>query len=89
MIDFKMYHSENPHIWEAFKKYSIKAMNKGFDHYSANGIFEQIRWHSKESGNDGYKINNIYRPDYARKMMAEFPHFKNFFRIRETKAIRS
>jgi hypothetical protein len=89
MIDFKKYDEKNPQIWEAFKKYSFQAKAKGFSHYSANGIFEVIRWHSGASAEGVYKVNNNYRPDYARKMMEEFPQFKGFFRVRELKASRN
>lgn len=88
MIDFKKYDSENPQIWEQFKKYSLKTKAKGFKNYSAKGIFEIIRWHTPTQGNDGFKVNNNYTADYARKMMAEFPEFEGFFYIRELKAIR-
>jgi len=90
MIDFKKYDEENPQIWEAFKKYSFIAKTKRkFKNYSANGIFEIIRWHTVVSPKDKYKMNNNFRPDYARKMMEEFPEFKGFFRVRELKAKRS
>ena len=90
MIDFKKYHEENPHIWEAFKKYSFKAKERGIKNYSANGIFEIIRWHTAIEAKDGkYKLGNNYRPDYARKMMEEFPEFEGFFRVRELKSART
>lgn len=90
MIDFKTYDKENPKIWLLFVKFALQAKHeKGFNHYSANGIFELIRWHTKESGNDGYKVNNNYRPDYARKMMKQFPEFEGFFRVRNLKASRN
>lgn len=89
MIDFHNYHSQNPHIWEAFKKYAFEAKEKGFTSYSANGIFEIIRWHTDIRARDTYKVNNNFRPDYARKMMREFPEFEGFFKVRELKALRS
>jgi hypothetical protein len=90
MIDFKKYDEENPKIWEAFKKYSFLAKNeRHFKNYSANGIFEIIRWHTELNSRNNYKVNNNFRPDYARKMMEEFPEFKGFFRVRELKAKRS
>jgi len=90
MIDFKKYDEENPQIWEAFKKYSFLAKNeRKFKNYSANGIFEIIRWHTEIYARHNYKVNNNFRPDYARKMMEEFPEFKGFFRVRELKAKRS
>lgn len=89
-INFEKYHRENPEIYDKFIYYARLTKAKGFKNYSANGIFELIRWHTGIKGNDCFKINNIYRPDYARKAMADFPNeFKGFFRIRETKAPRT
>ena len=88
MIDFNKYDQDNPEIWILFKKYSLEAMLKGFKNYSANGIFEVIRWHTGANGNDNFKVNNNYRPDYARKMMTENEAFRGFFRIREIRAYR-
>ncbi len=89
MKTFNQYHNENPQIWREFKKLSFEAKNvKGFKNYSANGIFEVIRWNTEVSADDKYKINNNYRGDYARKLMAEYPEFKGFFRVRTLKAKR-
>jgi hypothetical protein len=88
MIDFKNYDQQNPLIWKAFKFYAFQAKEKGFDNYSANGIFEIIRWHTNIKTRGVYKVNNNFRPDYARKMMREFPQFKDFFKTRELKAVR-
>lgn len=89
MIDFKTYDKENPQIWEQFKKYAFLAKKRGFKHYSAKGIFEIIRWHTPVYGNDGLKLNNNYHANYARKMMDEFPSYKDFFRIRLLKTART
>jgi hypothetical protein len=89
MIDFERYDRSNPHIWKAFVKYAKQAKDKGFKNYSANGIFEIIRWHTNLEGNDNYKVSNNYRPDYARKMMREFPEFEGFFRVKQLKAPRT
>ena len=88
MINFQKYDEENPRIWQLFQTFAREAKDRGFRHYSVNGIFELIRWHTRESGNDGYKVNNNYRPDYARKMMEQYPEFQGFFRTREMKAKR-
>lgn len=89
MIDFKKYDEDNPQVWNAFVKYAREAKAKGFKHYSANGIFEIMRWHTGVSGNGEFKISNNFRPDYARKMMSLYPEFEGFFRIKELKAPRS
>lgn len=88
MIDFNRYDAENPQIWKAFLRYAFEAKNKGFKNYSANGIFEIIRWHTDISARDSFKVNNNFRPDYARKLMTLHPEFKDFFRVRELKAAR-
>jgi hypothetical protein len=72
-----------------FKKYAKEAKNRGYKNYSANGIFEIIRWDTGISGTGKFKINDHFRPDYARKMMEEYPEFKDFFRIKGLKAPRS
>lgn len=91
-INFDEYHAKNPHIWEAFKKYAWEAKRKGFKNYSANGIFEIIRWHTPvaaEGHPPQFKIGNNFRPDYARKLMDEDPeNFAGFFRTRALKAPR-
>ena len=89
MIDFKKYDKENPHVWQGFVKFAKEAKSKGFKNYSANGIFEILRWHTGVNGNDQFKISNNYRPDYARKMMEVYPEFEGFFRVKQLKAKRS
>lgn len=89
IIDFEKYDKENPQVWNEFVKWSKLTKERGFKNYSANGIFEIIRWHTGVEGEGVYKVNNNYRPDYARKMMKEYPEFEGFFRVRETKAPRS
>jgi hypothetical protein len=83
MLEFKEYDKQNPHIWEAFKEFSLNAKQKGFSNYGSSGIFEIIRWNTNIQSRDLYKINNNYKPHYARKMMLEFPEFEGFFRVRE------
>jgi len=86
MKTFEQYHAENPDIWKQFVRYAHMAKyEKGFDNLSARDIFRAIRWHTKTSGNDGFKVNNNYSPDYARKLMKEQPDFDGFFYTRERK----
>jgi hypothetical protein len=86
--DFESYDRDNPEIWKGFVKFARQAKAKGFKHYSAYGIFEIMRWHTGVRGDGEFKLQNNYRPDYARKMMRTYPEFKGFFRIRELSVIR-
>lgn len=88
MIDFIAYDKQNPDIWDSFVAIALETKNKGFDTYSANGIFEIIRWQTGVTGKGQFKVNNNFRPDYARKLEREYPMFKGFFRTRELKATR-
>ncbi len=83
MLDFNKYDNENPQIWDAFVVTAFKAKSKGFKYFSAYMICNIIRWETSVGGNDGFKISNNYQPDYARKMMRNYPEFDGFFRIRE------
>jgi len=81
-MDFQQYDNDNPKIWGAFIFYTNQTIGKGFEHYGAKGIIELIRWHHPASGNDSFKINNNYAPEYARKFMNRFPQYEGFFRTR-------
>lgn len=81
---FQIYHSVNPHVYDLFYKFAKEALNRGYKNYSANAIFERIRWYiDVETEGDQFKVNNNYRPYYARKLMEDEPIFQDFFRIRK------
>ena len=78
------YHRDNPEVWELFKSFTLELIYSGRKHYSANAIFERIRW-EKDLGNGGeaaFKLNNNYRAFYARRFMASYPQYDGFFRTR-------
>ena len=80
----RIFDEENPYIYRLFRGLAINAYNAGHRKYSANGIFEYIRWYmSVERKDKTYKMNNNYRAYYARKLMAEDSRFESFFEIRE------
>lgn len=82
--DFQKYHKDNPHVYELFKRYAQAAIKTGRTSYSAYAIFERIRWHTDIETNDtlDFKLNNNYRPYYARLFGANFPKYRDFFRTR-------
>lgn len=82
---FPLYHLENPHIYEAFKKYTFEAIDRGRLYFSSEAVINRIRWDSLISGNDKYKINNNYKAFYSRMFMNEYPAFKGFFSTRKSK----
>jgi len=81
---FETYHKDNPHVYDLFVRFAKEAKESGRDKFSAYAIFERIRWFvDVETRGDRFKVNNNYRPYYARKMMEEYPEFHDFFHIRE------
>ena len=86
MKTFIQYHEENPVIWKLFKEVTFEAIEKGFKNYGSKGIFEVIRWNKcSPIKSDGFKLNNNYTSDYARKFMLHYPEHKEFFRVRKIK----
>ena len=82
---FPKYHNENPHIYEAFKLYTFKSIDKKFNHFSAEFVFNIIRWETSIGGNDLFKLNNNYKAFYSRMFMNEYPQHKGYFRTRKSK----
>ena len=80
-----LFHAENPKVWEYFVRFTFEVIERGFNHYSVNGVFERIRWEADLAdleGNSTFKLNNNHRPFYARWFMDRYPEHKGFFRVR-------
>ena len=79
------YSDEHPLVWKLFVRFTFDRINRGFEHYSANAIFERIRWETDQAQVDPkkrFKICNNYRPFYARRFMKMYPQHEGFFRVR-------
>ncbi len=81
------YHKANPHIYEAFKEVTLKSIKKGFKHFSAEAVFNIVRWERSETAAqyDGFKVNNNYRSFYPRLFMKDYPEYNGFFFKRKSK----
>jgi hypothetical protein len=79
------FHKEHPKVWELFCRFTHELIGRGFQHYSAKGVFERIRWETAEAktGETSFKLNNNYSAFYARRFMATYPDRDGFFRTRE------
>jgi len=79
------YHNNHPEVWNLFVRFSGEVISKGYSNYSVNAIFERIRWEMDVGGNgkSEFKINNNYRPLYARRFMRLYPDYDGFFRTRK------
>jgi hypothetical protein len=83
---FPEYHKQNTQIYDAFKKTTFEAIEKGHRLFSAEFVFNVIRWNTRVSANDTeYKINNNYKAFYSRMFMNEYPQHKGLFLTRKSK----
>ena len=83
---FKIYNAENPEIYKLFSMYALQLIAIGTMNLSAYLIYERMRWESLVGGNDGYKLNNNYRPYYARLFMQDNPEYEGYFELRRTES---
>ncbi len=83
---FMEYHKANPEIWEYFRRYTLRSIERGFKNLSAEFIFNVIRWETPIKAGDDFKINNNAKPFYSRLFMKEYPQYEGFFRKRVSKA---
>lgn len=80
---FEEYHSVNPHVFELILKISRDLIRRGHKRSAIAFIFERIRWlYTIQTVGDEFKLNNNYKPFYARKVMREAPDLDGFFEIR-------
>ena len=90
------FHDEHPEVWRLFVKFTHNVIEAGFKNYSANAIFERIRWEvdvNKEplryvakQNRQPFKLNNNYRAFYSRRFHKMYPSYDGFFRTREQKS---
>ena len=80
---FEQYHAENPDIYKQFEKFTLMAINKGFQHYGAKAVFEWIRFYTGIFGTGDFKVNNTFTPDYARLFESNHPKYKGIFEKRQ------
>jgi hypothetical protein len=68
-----------------FKRFAHRALEAGAKRISGEFILHRIRWETsvETRSDDGYKINAAHTPYYTRKFIAEFPHLREFFELRQ------
>ena len=80
---FAEFHANNPDVWMLFQRFALAVIQADRKHYSANAIFERIRWHIEiDTHGSEVKLNNNHRAYYARMFHLAYPHHEGFFRNR-------
>src|SRR5687767_5062780 len=82
---FAIFDRENPDVWHEFKKYALTLLERGWRHYSADGIGHVIRFHRAvrlDRPVGSFKLNDHFPSRYSRKLAKEDPRFASFFEFR-------
>lgn len=84
---FEEFDVNNPHIYEAFEKYTLELIGSGHKHSSAWLVVNRMRWDSaiKTESNLDYKIPNDFIGIYARRFHKQHPKHADFFKVKKTK----
>jgi hypothetical protein len=88
---FRVWLRENMEIYDAFTQYARDYRSiEHRDIYSANAIWQRIRWDTMMggSGKDDkeWKLNAIYTSFFARLVMAAEPDLEGMFKLRGSKS---
>ena len=72
-----------PEVVVLFEKLALEIIGRGLPRYSARAIMHRIRWHFHiDKGYRDFTCNNNWTPQMARRFMARYPEYDNFFEIR-------
>lgn len=84
---FLAYHALNPQVYALLRRFALEAKRAGLRRGSIEDVHARLRWHaSVEVKNDGFKVNNNWRPFYARFLMEQEPELEGFFETRRAAA---
>ena len=80
---FTKYDQEHPEVYRYLLTLCRNVRERGFTRYAISPLVELVRWHFRiERGENEFKIQNDFKPWYARKIAQENPEFSDFFTFR-------
>lgn len=81
---FLEFHSKNPHVYKAFEKQALIAINKGRTKLSAKMIINWIRWNEFLRTSDlNFCINDAFTPLYSRLFIDRHKEYDGIFEMRK------
>lgn len=87
---FEQFHSDNPDVYEHFKRFAFAWLNTGAKKISAKQICGRIRWfiqvETTGKFSEDFKLNDAFTSRYARMFEKDYPQHDNKF---EKRTIRS
>lgn len=80
---FRVYHIDNPHVYQEFCKRAAMMLKTGRKKYSARTIFEVMRWDwDLKTTHEDFKISNDFIPIYVRMLIYHHPEYEQFFDLK-------
>jgi hypothetical protein len=80
---FREFHSENPAVYDEFKRLARMMKNSGRKKYSVDAIIHVIRWNfALRTTGHPFKISNNIRAIYGRLLAFDDPQFATFFNFK-------
>ncbi len=79
---FRTFHTDNPHVYDLFKRFADEAIKAGMKRISSKFIVNRIRWEAAITttgagwhiaGKRPFKIDDRFTPWYARMFCDDFP----------------
>lgn len=70
---FEQFHRENPHVYTSLRDLALAKVGQGARRISPKLLFEELRAGgvATATGDDPYRLNNIYTSRYARLLASE------------------
>lgn len=80
------FHAEHPEVYVLFERFALRAVEQGAERVGSKAIWERMRWEVQvEGGEDGFKLNNVFTPYYAREFLRRHPGLDGLFELRRVK----
>lgn len=86
---FKEFHEENPEVFVALEEMAQTLISRGRKKFGIGLLIEVLRWNYYMKTNDpnsDFKINNNYRPFYARLLIESHPDWADVFELRHLRS---
>ena len=95
---FEKFHKNNPEIYIMIVKECDRALRAGKKKFSIKAIGNYIRWNvfietkedtlfSLRGEKKSFKLNDAYFSRYARLIISDYPHLKNYLELRDLRSL--
>jgi len=86
---FNAFHLANPHVFTALETATSELIRSGHNRIGIDWLIAIVRWENRSATTDAhsiYKINNDYKPRYARLLRQRHPEWSEVIVIRELRS---